>query len=463
MLSHPLSRFRRSEPYWVGYEDARFCTQLGLVPTYSVNLDKYTLLRLWGEQARNLFSPRAEPLPEEEDYVYWRMTCSRGQLPVLSSMNFILKQSADLMVHQGMGHECFRRYFTFGFWCFPERGFSDSTIIINDDSTVHFVLKASKSLYIPRRTYVQEMDLGLEKQVPVEMLTLWGLRKKEDRYYLQRIDDVVVTKGVADALEAEQDRGRFLVNGIVSEFRKRERRFPTLTSVALYEISNLELIMSAIGLVVSHRFQSGTSMSNVGTLNDVKKETEHVLGILLRKASFDRTFADSMPDQFSLAVDYLSPMIVTDQRDIFYMHPSVYISLVATGLTYRLLKDNASTVSLLKLLDMIRLKSDNEILHSKEGNYLRSNGIFLEILLPSLKIAIRQMQISKFLKEVPSEISEAESNIDEGSQETPSRRKPVVRRSTDVPAIDVMTKEDQDILRYLKEYERRLRRAKRDR
>jgi hypothetical protein len=459
MLSHPLSRFRRSEPYWVGYEDAKFCTQLGLIPTYAVNLDRYTLLRLWGERARSLFSPRAEPVPEE-DYVYWKMVCERRRrLPELSSMNFVLKQSADLTIYQGADCECFKQYFTFGFWCFPESGFSDSTIVLNDDSAVHLVLKASKSLYIPGRTYVKEMDLGLEKRVPVEMLTLWGLRRKEGDYYLHRIDNVVLTKGTADALEEEQDRGRFLVNGIVSEFRKRESRFPTLTSVALYEISNLELIMSTIGIVVSQRFQNDRTMSRVGTLGEVKTETEHVLKILLRKASLDRTFADSMPDQFSLALNYLGPIVVTDKIDVFYMHPSVYVSLLSTGLIHRLLKDDITTANLLKIVDMIPVKSDREILRSEENDYLKSHGIFLEILLPSLKIAIRQMQISRFLRKTP-EILEAKS--EEEIQETPSKGE-IVLPSIKESAIDVLTKEDEDILRYLEDYERKLRKARRDR
>lgn len=458
MLSHPLSRFKRSEPYWVGSEEAKFCTQLGLIPTYSVNLDRYTLLRLWGEQARNLFSPRAEPIPED-DYVYWKMECERGRMPELSSMNFVLKQSADLTIYEGAGCECFKRYFAFGFWCFPERGFSDSTIVINDDSTVHLVLKASKSLYIPERTYIRKMDMGLEKEIPVEMLTLWGLRRKERGYYLQKMEKVVLTKGVADVLEDEQSRGRFLINGIVSEFRKRERRFPTLTSVALYEISNLELIMSAIGIVVSQRFQSNTTMSHVGTLADIKKETNHVLKILLSKASLDRTFADSIPDQFSLAFSYLSPIIVTDKMDVFYMHPSVYISLLSTGMTHRLLKDDINTVNLLKLVDMIPSKPDREILLSKECDYLKGNGILLEILLPSLKTAVRQMQISKSLRSAPEASS---ANPEEESQEV-SPKTELVRPSVKESPIDILTKENQDILRHLDDYEQKVRKARRDR
>jgi len=200
-------------------------------------------------------------------------------------------------------------------------------------------------------------------------------------------------------------------------------------------------------------------MSRVGTLKDIKKETEHVLRILLRRVSLDRTFADSMPDQFSLALDYLGPIIVTDQIDVFYMHPSVYISLLSTGMVHRLLKDDITTVNLLRLVDMIPLRSDKEIIHSKESNYLKGNGIFLEILLPSLKIAIRQMQISKFLRKIP-EIPKVKP--EEEIQEIPSKRE-LVQPSKKEPGIDIMTKEDQDILRYLEDYERKLRKARRDR
>lgn len=464
MLSHPLSRFKRSEPYWVGYDDAKFCTQLGLVPTFALNLNKFTLLRLWGELARSLFSPRAEPIPEE-DYVYWKMVPQSGRLPEFSSMNFILKQSAEMKVYEGSGCTCFEDYFTFGFWSFPERGFSDSTVVINDDSAVHLVLKASKSLYIPTKTYVVNMDLGLEKQIPVEMLTLWGLRKEKGEYYLKKIDNVVLTKGVADTLEKEQKRGRFIINGIVSEFRKRERRFPTLTAVALYEVSNLELIMSLIGLVVSQRFQESINLSRVGTSQDIKRETEHVLSLLLQKTSLDRTFADSMPDQFSLALEYLAPIVIVNEGDVFYMHPSVYISLMERGLFYRLGKNQQDIVDVLRILDMISSKSDAEILRSKESVNLRGRGFFPEIVLSCLKMAVKQIQLSRIQKSLLPEILEStHRDIKEDISNLSSKEQlRSVRSPTLQSAIIIMNKKERRVFRYFREIEKKLRKAKRDR
>jgi len=459
MLSHPLSRFRRSEPYWVGYEDAKFCTELGLVPAFALNLNKFTLLRLWGELARSLFSPRAKPIPTE-GYVYWRMVPRKGRFPEISSMNFILKQGADMHIYDGIGCECFEDYFTFGFWSFPERGFSDSTIIINSDSAVRLVLKASKSLYIPMRTYIADTDLGRERQIPVEMLTLWGLRREDGRYYLQKIDNVVVTKGVADTLEDEQNRGRFLINGIVSEFRRREIRFPTLTAVALYEVSNLELLMSLIGLIVLQRFMEGNNLSQIGTLEDLKKDTELVLRLFLHKAHLDKTFADSIQDQFSLALEYLSPIVVANDEEVFYMHPSVYIALLENRLIQRLRKNRQDIVNVLKLLDMIPSASYVEILRSKESAHLKSRGFIPEIIISCLKTAIREIHLTRILKNPLSAILKDE--IEDVAVISSKEQEPSFQPLTSRSHIDVISKEQRKILRYLQEHEKRWREARRD-
>lgn len=461
MLSHPLSRFRRSEKYWVGYEDSKICTELGLIPVYEINLNKFTLLKLWGEQSRRIFDNRADPFADEEEYVYWKMRCKKGKLPELSSMNFILKQSADLIPYQGSGCDCFKRYFIFGFWCFPEKGFSDSTIVLNDSNKVKLVLKASKSIYIPIESYTKKMDLGLEKQVPVEMLTLFGLYNKDGfGYSLQRITDVVVTKGIIETLKEEKNRGRFLLNGIVSEFRKRERRFPTLTSVALYEVSNLELIMSLIGLVVSQRYNKSESISRVGKLEDIVNETEKILRLIFSEVCLDRTFGDIIHDQFSLAISYLNPMIVTDNEDLFFMHPSVYAELLNSGYAYRLLADQNSLLSLLKILEMVPSKSRIEILCSKERDCLKKKGILIEILLPSLRNALQQIRISKILKETPIIISEKESEQDSPKKFVKKIVSPI--RKEHKPTIFVLTKENQKIFRHLENNERKFSRLRKD-
>jgi len=465
ILSHPLSRFKRLEPYWIGYEDAQFCAKLGMIPAFMVNLNKFTLLRLWGEMAQKLFSPTAEPIPEE-GYVHWKLVpaSSRGlgRLPELSSMNFVLKQNADMSLYEGEACDCLKDYFIFGFWSFPERGFSDSTIIINDDKAVHLVLKASKSIYIPGKTYTLPMDLGKEKEMPVEMLTLLGLTREQTQYRLQKIENVVLTKDIARSLEDEQRHGRFFINGIVSEFRRRERRFPTLTKVALYEVSNFELFMSIIGLVVSQRFENIDALSRVGKLEDIEKETEQILKLLLQKASLDRTIADSFPNLFSLALESLSPIVVTDEEDVFYMSPSVFITLLEDGLIERLKKKRENLVNVLKVLDMIPRASDAQILRSKESMYLKNSGLFPERVLASLRSAIEQIYLARITKNLPPEISVGA--MEEGALDLSLKEKELrVRPSDYETSIDVSSEKEQEIFRHLGEEEKKLRKAQRDR
>jgi len=464
ILSHPLSRFRRLEPYWIGYEDANFCAKLGLIPAFMVNLNKFTLLRLWGEMAQKLFSPTAEPIPEE-GYVHWKLepagSRGLGRLPELSSMNFVLKQNADMKVYEGEACECLEDYFIFGFWAFPERGFSDSTIVINDDAAVHLVLKASKSVYIPGKTYTKPMDLGLEKQMPVEMVTLLGVTREQTQYRLQKIEDVVLTKDVARSLEDERCRGRFFINGVISEFRKRERKFPTLTTVALYEVSNFELYKSLIGLVVSQRFENIDALSRVGKLEDIEEETEQILKLLLQKAALDRTIADSFPDLFSLALKSLSPIVTTDEADVFYMHPSVFVALLEYGrIDFK--RKQQDLVNVLKLLDMIPESSNADILRSEESVYLRSRGLFPELILSYLRPAAEQIYLARILKSRVLEISgdAMEKDVFDSS----SKKAELPARLVNHKAlIDVSTEKEQEIFRHLREEEKKLRKAQRDR
>jgi len=463
-LSHPLSTFKRLEAYWVGNEDAEFCAKLGMIPAYMVNLNRFTLLKLWGDTAKKLFVPTAEPIPEE-GYVYWKLQPGRsGQPAELSSMNFVLKQNAEMISYEGQACDSLEDYFTFCFWSFPERGFSDSTIVINDDREVHLVLKAAKSIYIPERTYISNMDLGKEKDMPVEMVTLWGLKKEQSRYELHRINDVVVTKNVARSLDDEESHGQFYINGIVSQFRKRERKFPTLTTVALYEVSHIELIMSVIGMVVLERFQESLSLSLVGTLDEIKRETEQVLRVLLRKATLDKTIGDSISDQFSTSLEYLNPLVTTDGNDVFFMHPSVFVALLERGLLDRLKKDNQSVINVLKLVDVVASGQNvAQIRTSKESEYLRSKGIFAEIVVSALGPAIKQIVFSRIARSQEFRAS-FEGEIDDKAVEgTPEIERPVSLHPDQASSsIEIATEKDQDIFENLRKEAKRLRKAQAD-
>jgi hypothetical protein len=463
VLSHPLSRFMRQEDYNIGGEDAEFCAKLGMIPAYVMNFNRFTLLKLWGEMARRVFSPTAKPIPET-GYVYWRLVSKTGRLPELSSMNFVLKQNGEFCDYQGKHCDLLHKYFTFGFWSLPEKGFSNSTVVINNDEAVRLVLKSSKTLFIPGRPYFAQMDLGREKQVDVKMLTLLGIARGKSGYQLQTFKDVVLTKDVSASLDAEQRRGTVLINGLVCEFIRRSTWFPTLTAVDLYEISNFELFESIIGLIVHEKFRNGNSMSIIGTIEEIRKETENLLQLLLQKTCLDKTIADSFPDQFALALEYLKPILVTDEEKVLYMHPSVLIALIDNGLD-RIVDRQEDIVNVLKLFDMIPRMTSTSIYQSKEGKHFRDEGYFPERIVLALKPAVAQISLMRILERTPEQISslstvQTEHTID-GLH--PEGKEPAVSEHSDhYSSIDIVSEDQEDLFRQLREKNRRLKEAEKD-
>ncbi len=142
-----------------------------------------------------------------------------------TSANFILRQNAQFDEYTGKYNTVFDDYFTFGFWSFPNQGFSNSTIILNDSEKVNTVLRASKSLFVPDRIYYKEMDFGREK-VDAKVLSLYALSKGFSGYELDYREDIVFTEGLSNQLEAERAKGSVLIDGIVTDFIRRSIQFP---------------------------------------------------------------------------------------------------------------------------------------------------------------------------------------------------------------------------------------------
>jgi len=456
-LSHPLTRFRKGEDYHIGSEETGFCTTLGMIPAFMINLNRFTLLKFWGEMARQLFSPTAEPFLEG-DYAFWKLLPKTGRFPELSSMNFVLRQNGEFVSYEAKTREILKDYFTFGFWAFPRNGFSDSTVIINDGEQVHTVLKSSKSLYIPGKPTYVPMDLGREKNVEVKVLPLLELLRTQSGYDLQRLDRVVLTRGIADSLEAEQHRGQVFVNGVTADFIRRSTQFTLLTAVDLYEVSNYELFMSVIGIIMMDRFYEGKSFSHIGTVDEIRIETARIMKLLLSRSYLDKTIGDSL-DQFSTALSYLRPILTVNDEDIMYMHPSVLIAFLENGYD-SLINREEDLCNALRLLDMMPNQQPAEILRSDESTYLRRKGYFPERILMSLRPALEQMYLSRILRNPPIP-SSVESTTEDTSDSASTEDLRGSIRIGEGSRIDVGSKEQQEFLDELKERNKRLKETER--
>jgi hypothetical protein len=372
-------------------------------------------------------------------------------------MNFVLRQNGMFQTYDAMYKEKLKDYFTYAFWAFPRMGFSDSTVVIHNDEMVRSVLKSSKSLYIPFKPVWTEMDVGPEKNVKVKTVSLIELVRTKAGYDLRRQESVVLARGIGDSLDAEQARGKVIINGVVDDLIRRSLQYRLLTDVELYEVSNCELIMSLIGIIATDRFYDGGSFSRVGGIEEVKAETMGLLELLLKKSPLGKTMGDSL-NQFDTALDQLKPIITINKGDVLYMHPSVFISLLENGYNNLLSKEEA-LASVLRLLDIMYNKNLAAALQSEESVSLRKNNCFPDRVIQALRPALEQMCLARILKNPPFRIKEESTNKENTNPEpirTPSHPS-VLRRSNDgQDLIDVATKSQAKFLRKLQEKYRKL-------
>jgi hypothetical protein len=406
---------------------------------------------VWGDLAQKLFSNTAEPIPMDEQ-VYWKLCPKTTNFPELSSANFVLRQNSEFREYSGKYRTLFDDYFTFGFWSFPENGFSNSTIVLNDSESVHTVLKAAKTIYIPEESYFKSMKLGQENDISVKVLSMHGLTKNSSGYELQHFDDVVLTQDIAKSLEYEQSYGHVLINGIVSDFIRRSTWFPTLTAVKLYEVSSCELLMSIIGIVVNERFNEGPSLALMGTVEEIKKETMQIVELLQRKAYIDSTITDGFADQIALAIECLRPILAIDEGNLFYMHPSIFIELLEAGLDNSLDKHD-SLVAVLKLVDKLPNVKDNMIADAKESTFLRKTGHFPERIFVALRKAIEEMHLTRLLNN-PKYSSKIINLSNENAKEENHRKK--IASKPDLNSIDVEGEDEQEVLSRVRRLNKRI-------
>lgn len=177
----------------------------------------------------------------------------------------------------------------------------------------------------------------------------------------------------------------------------------------------------------------------------------------------DKTIGDSISDQFSTSAESLNPQVITDGNDVFFMHPSVFVALIEQGLLDRLKKDKQNMVNALRLLDLVASgESAAGIRSSKESDYLRSKGIFAEIVVSALRPAIDQIMFSRIARSREFKASFEGTIADKEAEPAQEIRKPDTFHPDRIASIDVVTEKDQDIFQNLREESKKLRKAQAD-
>ena len=403
MISHPISRFSKLEKYRIYGEERQLCLNLAIVPTYLATLDVYTVVKLWNEGAKRFFSPTAEPLPEREEE-FWHVTPARRGAAQFSSMDWEVRTNLTGRNAPISMREILRNYFRYTFWSFPKRGFSCCAHFLNDSRHIHTLLKNAKTIYGFEKVYDDTMLIPTKAgyhEMEIQRIDLWGLQSENLHYKLVPVK-AVLTRDIAQGIQDFQ--GRFFINGVVAEFRRRgETRFNTLTVVAEYGVNSIELQQAVIGQVVSERFKSGKSMSYIGSVSEIKQDVDEIVRLLSRKVQISRTMAVGIKNartRFDLALSFLKPIVVVDDGDVLFCHPFVLGSLYQFRLFDRIMRYNGGLANALRLLDKIPTSTVEQLRRSAEAKFFSGKGMLVDLVIRALQSCVDWIRFSKILKKI---------------------------------------------------------------
>ena len=187
-------------------------------------------------------------------------------------------------------------------------------------------------------------------------------------------------------------------------------------------------------------------------MKKLKKKRKNLV-LLLRKAYIDSTITDAFPDQITLAIECLRPILAIDEGNLFYMHPAVFIELLEAGLDSSL-ANNESLVTILKTVERLSTNKEEIIDGSEAALFFRKTGHFPERVLIALRKAVEEMHLARILNN-----SEHKGHVinlikENGREDVPEKK---TKPKHDLTSIDIEDTAEQDILNQVRKLNRRIR------
>jgi hypothetical protein len=395
VLSHEISRFKSDKKYRIFQEEQTFVTKFGQIPVYLASLNLFSVLKVWGERAKQMFSSLSRPLPDEGSAV-WELNPDSGHAEY-SSMNFVeVSHAEEKMVTKPLA-ETMRKFFVYGFWDLPERGFACSPSILHDDTSIRTILKTAKGPYALGEIHEEHFRKG-HVDLNIRVVQLWGLIRNNGTYSLAPFS-AWLTHDIADELANVSPENRYsIVNGVVQEFRRRsaEIRPTTLTVIGGYGVSPLELAKVFIGLITTERFHDDISLSEAGYVDELQTEFRRVCSLFKNRVGGGSRLLEETATLFTQGVQALYPVVVQDGQKLFFVHPYLMSALSKYDLETRIASDQKALISFLKLLDY--QVNGAKMLNSAEARQLQSTGLPMELIIKALKDCVNGICIAKALR-----------------------------------------------------------------
>lgn len=396
-LSHPICRFRSHRNYPV--RERLFIANLGLVPVFFSSLNEMTVLKLWGFRAEEFFNPANSPLADTE-IKCWEMPEASSPLDY-SSMNFIRQNGSEPVEASSRITEIFEKYFRLGYWSFPRRGFSPSTHFLHGRTRISSQVKISKSLYVIDEIDKKSNLLELEgKNIEAVRVKLGGLAQGENGYYFAYFPAYIDTE-IANKMLQRENLSSSFVNGIVSEVLCPGRpRLSLMTVVADYGESYFDIIASLIGIIADKKYDEMNTVSEIGTVDQLREEVYNLYLDIHKKIKVDRTLSEIISNSFDIALDSMFPiLIVSENRKVMMIHPLVWGFLKKYNLVMQNEKEQKEIlIHLLSIMNLQKTTGFSNLFLSDGAEYFSSRGINKYQFIRSILKLVKDIRLCKMMR-----------------------------------------------------------------
>ena len=392
MLSHPICRFNSSRPYVVNptFEKV-FFENLGLIPVYLASFNRMSMLKTWGKTTRLFFDPHNSPLGENNP-VCWKLGSS-DRPPKLSSMNFVLKYSSPVSAASEDISSLMKRYFSRFFWETQDFDISRSTHFLHLADKITGMVNVVKTIFVVKKVCGKhEIEIQGRPVYCYELLVSGIFRNDDGGYHVKNIE-VLMEYSVAKELVLDKTERYGFFNGVVTEIKRKHKAMKLFQVIDTYDTNYFELIQDLIGFVCTDRFRKWGTLSNVGTINDVKKEVEFIIDLLTRETKLEMTLGSMLDDWFERALSELFPILLQKNNHLYFVHPLVWSFFEKNRLQYNPNTNDLALQNLITILEKILEISPAKLRMMPEVDSFRVSGINIE----SLKKEIRKLANNIYL------------------------------------------------------------------
>ena len=378
IITNPLSMFRKYSGGFAGKKGSEhFFFQYGLIPVYFASMNTMSMLKLYHNRAEKLFKQSSNFFDSIKCLGFTNKKGDRDPNHVkFSSMNIIEQSYAqECLASETISNWLYDKYFKYGFWLQPRKGFTPSTHI-GFGKKMNTIYKLAKSIYVIDQLGTKEKITISGNEIEVYNADVRGVWV--DRMNFGKSIKIKIEASIYEKLSKNEHNEIPLLNGILMEIRSSknkniaEQKFEKILTVSASTIlSYFDMICIVSGMLCYRTCINMNVISRISTAKGFQENVERICKDWIKEIKFSDSLSDKIDNVFQTAIDMLFPMIIVDDSSVYFTNPLIIGFLKKWDLISNSIETQKSTLLLLlPLLEKISKASWQErIKITREKNY----------------------------------------------------------------------------------------------